>query len=116
MLNQPGSSGPTTPTRMEPVKENGKKIENNNSIPPSKIQNNTGVGPDLISPPKPKRVGTDTKQIPNGHVESNGFKSNKQNMANLSDNISIDESWALELDLGTSLMDDVMGIMDKVEL
>ena len=36
--------------------------------------------------------------------------------AHFSDTTSMDEGWSLELDLGTSLMDDVMGIMDKIEL
>ena len=109
MLNQDQASGPTTPTH-DGAKENGKKTENNNSIPAGTISEDH-----LNGPPKPRRITNDENAISNGHVLESKKEQNRVPVA-FSDTTSIDESWSLELDLGTSLMDDVMGIMDKIEL
>jgi len=127
-LNEPDSSGPSTPVHEEKVVEctTEKKPENNNTIPVNGTKThpeNTTPETHLTGPTKPRRITEDETPKSNGHIENkkpNGLiatpKAQKEKSSNFSDTTSIDEGWSLELDLGTSLMDDVMGIMDKIEL
>ena len=127
MVNQADSSGPSTPAHSEKGVEGTteKTAVNNNTIPVNVAE----VHPEINSTPemhlngptKPRRITGNENAISNGHIKQNGLissskEASKEKSANCSDTTSIDEGWALELDLGTSLMDDVMGIMDKIEL
>ena len=125
MLNKPDSSGPSTPVHNEKdnVGTTDKKAMNNNTISVNEEHAAVTTTPEthLNGPKKPRRITDNENIISNGHVEksqtSNGvITATKEKGSNFSDTTSVDEGWSLELDLGTSLMDDVMGIMDKIEL
>jgi len=81
-------------------------------------------------PPKPRRiVDENEKKLANGnHAVGNGTGVEKQTALlpdspggrtpadTFSDTTSIDEGWSLDLDLGSSLLDDVIGVMDRIDL
>nr|CAB3229248.1 cdc42 effector protein 3 [Phallusia mammillata] len=145
LLNQEQStSTPSSPTSEggKKTKSKGKKTMNNNCISNGKTHSQEKLPitstPNVTvdGPPKPRRIMSNEEDstLANGnHVVGNGMPTDKLSplrrssevytqkpdgllpvVATYSDSTSLSEGW--ELDLGESLMDDVMGIMDRIEL
>lgn len=139
-------SSPPSDGGKEKKGKKSKKTMNNNCISNGKtMSQDAGLDklpitstPNAVTdgPPKPRRIVTveDESPLANGnHMVGNGMPSDDKlgplrrssevysqkpdgvlPVMPYSDNTSLSEGW--ELDLGASLMDDVMGIMDRIEL
>ncbi|XP_076817810.1 uncharacterized protein LOC143463257 [Clavelina lepadiformis] len=141
-LNHQSTSTPSSPRgsgKEGKRKKMKKSALNNNCITNGKSRSHE-AGLDAIAypatpngtingPAKPRRLASTEEANGNGHI-GNGIPAKNptpprrvsenpvetQEIELPNDTTSLDDGWALDLDLGSSLMDDVMGIMDKIEL